>query len=100
MERVHLYCTCRSIPVSMPLTNEQMKGVVDTLEHVDAPKRRSAFNAMRGLLRLAHSEEEDEYGRVEAALRYLAQVKRDTAVLRRVHMHAVPCAVQVKLRGL
>ena len=84
----------------MPLTNEQMMAVVDTLQHVDPPKWRSAFNAMRCLLSLAHSEEDDEYGRVEAALRYVAQVKRDTAVLRRVHMHAVPCAVQVKLMGL
>ncbi len=81
----------------MPLTNAQMMAVVDTLQHVDPPKWRSAFNAMRSLLSIAHSELDDEFGRVEAALRYVAHVERDIAEWKRVHMHAVPCAVQAKL---
>lgn len=84
---------------AMPLTAELMKVVVDALQHADPPKRRRAFEALRPVLNLSDSEMDPEFDRVEGALRYVAQVERDLAVLRRVHMHAVPCKVQAALRG-
>lgn len=76
--------------------------VCDALRPIPADRddlRWQVFNGMLPLLRLSAGEAAYEFNRVQAALRYELDVRRDLASLSRfrLHRHALCCRVQASL---
>jgi hypothetical protein len=85
----------------MPLTDKLMDVVVKVLQLVNpGPKRRLAFDALRPVLNLADDEMDMEFDRVTQVLRYLQQLDRDKAALRKIHTHKLSCRAQSAIKIL
>jgi hypothetical protein len=78
----------------MPLAPDQLQRVVRIIQRVNAGEERVVFMELMPMLNLSEDEAEIEFARVVQIIRYLKQIDRDHCMLRYVHMHAIPCAVQ------